>query len=102
VPWVALLVVSSTAAHALEGAVTSPLTLATAVPVTHSTNESVRERAASESPHQMLLTITLRDPTTGRDMPWQCVTTSDRAPMEELVIDANDLPALAMGLCGTS
>jgi hypothetical protein len=98
-PWAGLLVASSTAAYALEVVAASPRTLGTPAPVPHATTASVRERAPSEGPHQLLLTITLRDPTTGRDMPRQCATTSERAPTEELVVDAHALADVAAVLC---
>jgi hypothetical protein len=44
--------------------------------------------------------ITLHDRATGRDAQWQCMSSSDRAPAEELVVDAYALADVAAALCG--
>jgi hypothetical protein len=44
--------------------------------------------------------ITLHDREGGGDTQFRCISTRDRAPVEELVVDANALADVATALCG--
>jgi hypothetical protein len=44
--------------------------------------------------------ITLHDRESGRDTQFRCISSGDRAPVEELVVDANALADVAAVLCG--
>jgi hypothetical protein len=98
-PWVGLSVVSLLAAHAMELAVAVPPTQGTPASPSHSMQEPIPNQTGSDGQHHVLLTIILRDASTGKDMPWQCVSASDQVPVEELVVDANALADVAAGLC---
>jgi hypothetical protein len=97
-PWVVLFVIVSGVTQALELAASVRL-----IPPADSQQPPISDAAVPMSSHGMLLTIVLRDSTTGRDIPWQCVTTTDRAPMtDELIVDAKGFADVATALCGGS
>ena len=62
---------------------------------------SVSDTQRSVGHHDTVpIMITLRDRASGTDMQWRCMSSSDRAPAEELVVDANALADVAIALCG--
>jgi hypothetical protein len=101
-PWFVLFGIVSGAVHALELAASLPAAVAgPPAPLTDSKQPPISDVAVPTSSHEMLLTIVIRDSASGKDIPWQCVTTTDRAPMtDELIVDANGFAAVAEALCG--
>jgi hypothetical protein len=75
----------------------SPGTIAS---TTHASPRSISEGAApsNSQSHKMLLTTFLHDRATGRDTLWQCVSASERAPAEDLMVEANPLANVAAAL----
>jgi hypothetical protein len=85
--WLGLALVSAASAEVLESAVTIALT------------PSPRKPAAFARTRPGLLTIALRDVSTGRDTQFQCLTTADQIPPEDISIDARTVAEVAAALC---
>jgi hypothetical protein len=97
VGWVGLVAVL-TAACSLENAVVSIGHERTQDPVS---GLSVADpQSTSGGDETFPITITLHDRDSGRDTQFRCMSTRDRAPAEELVVDANALADVAPALCG--
>jgi hypothetical protein len=96
-----LVVASSAAGYGVELAIATSFTSEHAPPVTRSMSERRVHQPTSDGLHQTFMTIIVRDPATGSEDTFPCVTTIDRVLPQEVVVDRYGLAEVASALCGS-